>query len=218
MKGLSPLAKRILDRFEKHRREREDQQQQLDNMMKDLLALRERQASIAKHFIESIVLPRMEDLTRYFTNAKVEVLHSDAYYQCVCEFAHTPRFPATVKLGISLLPANDEYLTARYDLNILPVLMEYRRSNEERFPLLDGDEPLAAWVEEMIIEFVDTYLRLETHPLYQKDNYVLDIICGMRIPSTAATSSVERHGRTYYFCSEHCKEAFIKGESDTGIV
>lgn len=33
------------------------------------------------------------------------------------------------------------------------------------------------------------------------------------IPSTSATSKIERHGRTFYFCSENCKEAFIKGSN-----
>ncbi|WP_243688043.1 YHS domain-containing protein [Geotalea toluenoxydans] len=32
----------------------------------------------------------------------------------------------------------------------------------------------------------------------------------MRIPSISATSKVERDGRVFYFCSEHCRDAFIK--------
>lgn len=43
----------------------------------------------------------------------------------------------------------------------------------------DSEEAIGQWVEERITEFIDTYLRLETHPLYQKDNIVIDPICGM---------------------------------------
>lgn len=210
MEKVNRLAERIISRFEQHKHDLADKQKQLDSRMKELLEQRERLAAVCKHKIETVILPRMEEIARHFDNAKVEVLHTDADYNCVCKFAHTPRFPATVRLGIALLPGNNESLTARYDLNILPVLMEYNRNVEEIFPLEGDEETFAVWVEDRILDFVDTYLRLETHPLYQKDNNVIDIVCGMHIPSTSATSTVERHGRTFYFCSEHCKEAFLK--------
>ncbi len=210
MENLNSLAERILNRFAQHRHDLADKQQQIDSRMKELLDQRERLSTVAKREIETIVLPRVEELARHFDNAKVDVLHTDANYNCICEFTHTPRFPASVRLGIALLPGSNETLTARYDLIILPVLMEYNRNVEEIFSLEGNEEALAGWVEDRILDFVDTYLRLETHPLYQKDNTVIDIVCGMHIPSTSAASTVERHGRTFYFCSERCKEAFVK--------
>jgi YHS domain-containing protein len=211
MKEVNRLSERIYNRFEQHKLELADKQQQLDSNMKELLEQRERLAAIAKSKIETIILPRMEELARHFDNSKIEVLHTDSDYNCLCVFNHTPRFPAIVKLLIALLPGKDEHLTARYDLNIFPVLMEFNGNSEEIFPLDCDEELLAGWVEDRILEFIDTYLRLETHPFYQKDNTVIDIVCGMRISSTAVTSTVEKDGRTFYFCSEHCKDAFIKG-------
>jgi len=211
MEKVSRLAERILSRLEQHEHDHAEEQQQLDSHMKELLDQRERLASVAKHKIETVILPRMKELSRHFDNSKVDLLHTDADFNCICELVHTPRFPATVKLGIALLPEKNDTLTARYDLSIFPVLMEFNRNSEEAFPLDCDEEVLGGWVDDRVLEFIDTYLRLETHPFYQKDNTVLDIICGMRISSIAATSSVERHGRTFYFCSEHCKEAFIKG-------
>ena len=213
MEEVNRLAKRIHDRFEQHKLELVDKQHQLDSNMKELLDQRERFAAIAKSKIETIIFPRMEELTQYFDNSKIEVLHTDSDYNCLCEFAHTPRFPATVKLLIALLPGKDEHLTARYDLNIHPVLMEFNGNSEEIFPLDCDEELLVGWVEDRILEFIDTYLRLETHPFYQKDNTVLDIVCGMRISSTSASCTVEKDDRTFYFCSEHCKEAFLKGNN-----
>ncbi len=85
------------------------------------------------------------------------------------------------------------------------------------WPLIGGISPkgdhhdsLARWVEDRVLDFLDTYLQLETHPLYQRDNTVTDIVCGMRISSVSAASTVNHHGQTYYFCSEHCKEAFLE--------
>lgn len=213
MEEKTHLAERIFHRFEQHRQELADKQQQLDESMKKLLNQKDRLAIIAKRRIETVILPMMKELLQHFDNGKVEIQQSDDYFGCVCEFAHTPRFPATVRFGIALLPGNETCYTARSDLSILPVLMEYNRNNEALFPLDDDSEALSVWAEDTILEFVDTYLRLETHPLYQKDNTVIDIVCGMHIPFTAATSSVVRDGRTFFFCSEHCKEAFIKGSN-----
>lgn len=213
MEEKSPLAERILHRFEQHRQELAEKQHRLDESMKMLLEQKDRLAVEAKRRIETVILPMMQELLQHFDNGKVEVQLSDDYFGCVCEFAHTPRFPATVRFGIALLPGNETCYTVRSDLNILPVLMEYNRNSEALFPLEGDDDALSAWIEDRILEFVDTYLRLETHPLYQKDNTVIDIVCGMHIPFTAATSSVVRDGRTFYFCSEHCKEAFVKSSS-----
>ncbi len=204
------LAKRILDRLDQHQQELAITQQQLDSKMKELLDLRSHQAAVSKIDIGAIILPRMMELASHFDNAKVEVLNVDADSNCICVFNHTPRFPATVKLSIALLPADGKRLIVRYSLTILPELMEFNRNIEMGFSLEGDEKKLADWVDDRIIEFVDTYLRLETHPLYQKDNMVVDIVCGMRISSTAATSTLEQAGRTFYFCSENCKEAFIK--------
>ena len=210
MERASSLAEKILNRFEQHRHDRADKQQQLDSRMKEMLEQRERLAAIAKSRSETVVLPRMEELARHFDNAKVTVLNIEANSTCIAEFAHTPNYPAIVKLGISLLPGDNTSLTARSDLSILPELMTYSRNADATFPLDGDEEVLAGWVEDRILDFINTYLCLETHPLYQKNNTVLDIVCGMRIPAASATSSVERKGRTFYFCSEHCKEVFLK--------
>lgn len=210
MEKVDRLAEKILSRFEQHRHDLDNKQQQLDSRMKEMLEQRERLAAIAKSRVETVVLPRMEELARHFANAKVQVVNINTSSTCVAEFAHTPSYPAIVKLSISLLPGDKASLTAHYDLSILPELMTYSRNADEIFPL-DGDEDaLAVWVEDRILDFINTYLCLETHLLYQKNNTVLDIVCGMRIPAASATSRAERQGRTFYFCSEHCKEVFLK--------
>ena len=213
MEEKTRLTERILHCFEQHRQELAEKQQQLDENMKTLLEQKDRLAVGAKRRIDTVVFPMMQELLQHFDNGKVVVQQGDDYFGCVCEFAHTPRFPATVSFSIALLPGNETSYTARSDVNILPVLMEYNRNREALFPFEGDDKTLSSWVGDRIIEFIDIYLRLETHPLYQKDNVVIDIVCGMHIPFTAATSSVVHDGRTFYFCSEHCKEAFKKGHN-----
>jgi YHS domain-containing protein len=208
------LNEKIALRLEKHHRELARDQRHLDASMQLLLARKERLATQAGRRLREIVLPRMGELLGHFDNGRVELQQGDDYFGCVCEFAHSPRYPATVRFSIVFVPGNDASYTVRSDLNILPVLMEYPRYQESLFPYDGDDAPLAAWVEDRLLDFVDTYLRLETHPLYQKDNLVVDIVCGMHIPFTAATGSVEHKGRTFYFCSEHCREAFLKANEE----
>lgn len=208
------LTERIRNRFELHQREIADNQRQLDEKMKEMLDQRERYAAVAKNAIESVVKPRMKELATNFENAQVEMLVTDMECICACEFAHTPRFPATVRLAIALSAGETENITARYDLSIFPILMDFTRNTEDTFQISGNDDALSGWVEDRILDFIDTYFRLETHPMYQKDNTVVDIVCGMRIPSIAATSTVERHGRIFYFCSEHCKDAFVKRKTE----
>lgn len=37
-----------------------------------------------------------------------------------------------------------------------------------------------------------------------------DPVCGMEIEEQRAAAKVQHQGRTYYFCSEHCKSVFEK--------
>lgn len=38
---------------------------------------------------------------------------------------------------------------------------------------------------------------------------VVDPVCGMRIEDDDAVAAVEHEGRTYHFCSEACRDAFV---------
>lgn len=211
MEETGQLSEKIRKRLDRHLNELAERQSQIDSTMKEMLGQRERFAAAAHRLLESVVHPKMVELSRQFDNAFVSDRHSGTDFYCSCEFAHTPRFPATVTLDIGLFPEETgEKVAIRSTLDILPTLMEYKRNDETTLPLEGSDEAVGRWVEEKILEFVDTYLRLETHPLYQKDYTVVDLVCGMPISATTASCRIERHGHTLYFCSEHCKDAYLK--------
>lgn len=211
MSETKQLSEMIHKHLDSHRNELAERQKQIDSTMKEMLDQRERFAATAHRLLESVVHPRMVELSHQFDNAVVSDRHSGTDFHCSCDFSHTPRFPATVTLDIGLLPGEKgEGVTVRTTLDILPTLMEYKRNDETDLPLEGSDEALSLWVEEKILDFVDIYLRLETHPLYQKDYIVVDLVCGMPISATAAPCKIELHGRALYFCSEHCKDAYLK--------
>ena len=39
---------------------------------------------------------------------------------------------------------------------------------------------------------------------------VIDTVCGMKIDESEAKATAVHKGKTYYFCSESCKEQFDK--------
>jgi len=210
MTDTARLSNKISGTLEKHHADISERQKILDGTMKELLEQRELFASTARHIIESVIHPRIRELTRHFDNASIMECHGDTDFHCVCKFNHVPRYPATVSLDFSVMPEDDPSRVAvHYGLEILPVLMEYKRNDEMRAAARSEVE-IGLWIEERIVDFVETYLRLETHPLYQKDNLVTDPVCGMRVSSIAATSKVEWPGHTIYFCSEVCKDTFLK--------
>lgn len=208
---MSTLADRIIQRIEQHRQQSAATQQQLDQEMKTELDNQEQFRTAAYRVITEIIRPRLEELAHYFENAALLAPNTIQETSCFCSFEHSLQFPATVTLNISLIPCeSSSEFTAHYDLKIFPIFMEYRRSESLQVPFSGADDVIIQWVDDRLIEFLDTYLKIETHPLYQKDNLVLDPVCGMRIPVIAAPCHTEHNGETVYFCSAHCRDAFFK--------
>ena len=42
----------------------------------------------------------------------------------------------------------------------------------------------------------------------EQEDFVIDLVCGMEITPKDAKFSSKYKGKTYYFCSENCKEHF----------
>ncbi|MCC6357402.1 MAG: YHS domain-containing protein [Phycisphaerales bacterium] len=67
---------------------------------------------------------------------------------------------------------------------------------------------VADWIDRKLIEFVETYLRLEQADEYQRENFVTDPVCGMRINRNSASGRSDYAGATYFFCVEECRRKF----------
>lgn len=209
MADIGKFSEKIQRRLFQQAKEKAQKLLQVDTQMKQLLEKREKFNSAAYRILTSAVSPRMEELSRNFENSKYKV----EGLQCICEFSPTERFPATVSLDFTLSPSGYyERLDIHYGLEITPALMEYMRYDGRTFNLENPscEEEIGQWVEAKIFDFIETYLLLETHPEYQKENYVTDPVCNMRFPVAHAANKIEQEGRTIYFCSEVCKEAFLK--------
>jgi YHS domain-containing protein len=162
--------------------------------------------------VRNIFTPRLTTLAGYFDNARFLPSEEAGHYHAACEFRPTERFPARVRLEFSVgTDGQAENLVAYYRLQIRPALFRFQGESQILFRLDAVDEGrLASWVEERILDFVDTYLRLEELEPYQRANLTTDPVCGMILQKPGAVAHVEYQGQSYYFCTEDCRKKFAE--------
>jgi YHS domain-containing protein len=98
-----------------------------------------------------------------------------------------------------------------YDLEIIPVFMQYDRHAELEFPLEAVDQAAAAqWIDDRIVDFVRTYLSMGENEIYMRDRMVEDPIVHARFPDFAAGATLEWQGQKFYFISEETRREFEK--------
>jgi YHS domain-containing protein len=102
-------------------------------------------------------------------------------------------------------------LILTYDLEIIPVLMQFKSHDEVEFPLDAVDpEAVAKWIDDRIVDFVQTYFSLGENELYLKDQMVEDPIAHVSFPKNAAAATLEWRGQKYYFIGEETRREFEK--------
>src|SRR5262249_39817850 len=95
--------------------------------------------------------------------------------------------------------------------SIIPVLIRFNPHAELEFPLDAVDkEAVAKWMDDRIVEFVQTYFSLGENDIYLKDYMVEDPIAHVRFPKFAAAASLEWQAQKHYFISEETRQEFAK--------
>ena len=98
-----------------------------------------------------------------------------------------------------------------YDLKILPALMQFTPHAEKEFPLGAVDkDAVSKWIDDRIVEFVQTYLSLSASESYLKDHMVQDPVALVKFPSFAAGATLEWNGQKYYFLAEETRREFAE--------
>lgn len=102
-------------------------------------------------------------------------------------------------------------LVLDYQLDLIPVLMQYKQHDHAEFPL-EGidDSAVGSWIDDRIVDFVETYLALNENEYYLKEHMVEDPVAGVRFPKFAAAASLDLNRRTYYFISEETRSEFAR--------
>jgi len=116
---------------------------------------------------------------------------------------------ARIRLRFSATTDHDvRKLILNYNLEIIPVLMQFDSHQQAEWPIDAIDEQaIAGWVDDRIVDFVKTYLSLHENEHYLKDDMVEDPVAEVRFPRFAAAVTCTWNGKSYYFIGdETCRE------------
>ncbi|MBX3414951.1 MAG: hypothetical protein KF708_19860 [Pirellulales bacterium] len=207
MAGVDRLVQRIRDEFSASEASiKQFQQQQTD--LHQAREKREEQLEQLFGQLTDVWRPRLEALAKEFGDRlQVQPAVNRGRRQATFEVKSPV---ASIKLGFTASGNTDvTELVLTYDLDILPILMEFERHAEISYPLdqVDPDQ-VAQWFDDRIVGFVKTYLALHSNQYYLKDLMVEDPVAHVSFPKFAAGATRERGGKTLYFVSESTAAEF----------
>jgi YHS domain-containing protein len=119
---------------------------------------------------------------------------------------------ARVQLRLSAThDADVRNLLLVYDLEILPLYVQFNPHAELRIPLEKADRTAVEnWLDDRLVEFAETYVTIHFMDQYHQDHMVVDPVADLRFPQAYAQSSLEKDGKTYYFISEQTRREFAQ--------
>jgi hypothetical protein len=167
---------------------------------------------LAKVFDElrEVLRPRLELLVKKFgdrvqTTPRVTPCTREATFDFQSKLARVRlRFSASTDRDVNKVILS-------YDLEIIPVLMRYKAHDEVEYPLDKVDKEAAGrWIDDRIVDFVNTYFSMGENEIYLKDYMVEDPIAKVRFPKYAAAATLEWKTQTYYFIGDDTRREFAK--------
>ena len=163
---------------------------------------------LAHHLNEDIAKPRLEMVASYLTNAYIQ---DESPPNCsACWFEFCQRFPTVAQLEFAIEhDVNFEKLIVRIRTRMMPVFVRFNEQDNLPLPLdTVGDDEVSDWVDERLLEFLGTYLRIDAGGDDFAKDPATDPVCGMRILRSTAAASDSYLGHPYYFCCKHCHVNF----------
>jgi YHS domain-containing protein len=158
--------------------------------------------------LQEVWRPRLEALSQRF-KSKVQVVPNITKSRR----SATVKFDSKLAIfNLTLTAMTDldvRNLVLDYTLEILPILMRYEKNRQLELPL-DKVEPgvVGKWIDDRIVEAVQTYLQLHQNSYYLKGHLVQDPIAGVEFPTYAAAATLEWNGKTHHFISDETCDAF----------
>jgi YHS domain-containing protein len=162
----------------------------------------------AKSLIASVIKPRLEVVTERFASART--MTDEQACRCWCWLGSSDRFPVTAK--VEFVIEHDELVErmfVRYEACLMPLFVKFQPHDKLTIRLSEiKPEPIAAWVEERILEFLETYLQHDRGQDDLEEDLFTDPVCGMRLVRSDVKAQTDYRGHPYFFCSLECRERF----------
>jgi YHS domain-containing protein len=182
-----------------------------------MAALKARQqqfSEAAKALIARVVKPRLDAVAELFRSART--ITDEQTGRCWCWFASSDRFPVTAKVEFVLEHDESvEHVFVRYEACLMPVFIRFQ-PHDKLTTRLDAINPeqIADWVEERVLEFLETYLHHDRGQEDLEEDILTDPVCGMRLRRSDVQGQADYRGHPYYFCSTECREKFERKPED----
>lgn len=211
MEDFNDLNRRIREQLAANEERLHLRQNHVERLMQESQVRLDRYTQVADRLMQTVIRPRAEKLKVHFPTAKVPE-EQNTRHSCVLQFDHTEQFPATVTLELGLTRNGEATtLVMEYKLTILPMFFPFEGKDQLCMSVDEVDEAkFARWVEDKIVGFVGTYLRLETAEQYQAENTATDPVCGMGVSKARPGAKLEHAGQTFYFCLDECRVRFAE--------
>jgi YHS domain-containing protein len=211
MSDTNDLQRRIEARLALHDEQRQLRQNHTQRLMSEMDGRLQRYSEIADRLIATVIRPRLDKLASCLDALNAPQCETTRH-TCRLLFKHTPRFPATasVELGVTR-DGEGKTVWVQYQASIVPLFVQLEGQDQLSMPLDELDETkIAGWVDAKLLQFVDTYLHLETANPYQAENTTTDPVCGMSVNKLHAPAEMEYQGIKYCFCVEECRTKFAE--------
>jgi hypothetical protein len=168
MPDINNLASRIDAEFaavekkvKRIQSEQVDQQKQRENRLEQLNQMFDQ--------LQDIWRPRLELLVKKFGD-RVQTTPRIVPSTREVTFEFQSRV-ARVRLKLSAFTDRDvQKVILNYNLEIIPVLMQFKNHDEIEFPLNAVDkEAVAKWIDDRLVDFVQTYFSMGESDIYLKE-------------------------------------------------
>lgn len=209
MGDLVQFARRVKQRLADANREPHWEPGEADRYMADVGNRRERFEQLATRLIATVIQPRLETLASNFSNASLT--NSEPASNRSCWFEYCERFPASTKISFAVVhDVRIENVFVSFEASMAPLFIKLNEHDKLTTSISDVREDVVAdWVEGRLLEFLDSYLRIDRGGDDFDDEATTDPVCGMRINRSSAVASGDYRGHPYFFCSRECQERFL---------
>jgi YHS domain-containing protein len=160
--------------------------------------------------MHDLIRPRVEAVAAKFPNAVLD--DGRRVDACGASLGYCNRYPTSARFGF-VVEHDDafEHLIVRYELRMHPTFIKYEPHDKLTLEMNKlAVTECGPWVEQRLLDFLRDYLRLDRGDESLDVDLVLDPVCGMRFPRSAAAAEECYRGHPYFFCTAECHEQFAQ--------
>jgi len=168
----------------------------------------------ARSLVTTVIKPRLDVVAELFPSART--MFDEQACRSWCWFASSDRFPVTAKVEFAIEHDESvERMFVRYEGCLMPVFVRFQPHDKLTVRLSEMKaQQIAGWVEERIIEFLETYLHHDRGQDDLEEDILTDPVCGMRLQRSDVRAQADYRGHPYFFCSTECREKFESKPED----